>query len=163
MTRFLVAWRWVFVPPSTLLDFIVAFALTFPLNRAIHHYLWGMGRAVPGKDFLMLVLPFDGALAAFLVVVCGAFAAPTHRVRVALVVLFSGSIIAWILVGQPYSPQWNHHGTIQLWWPICGTYLGGLLAFSTVRLAASCHRVNKANQPESQEHLTDQSTPNFLR
>lgn len=83
---------------------------------------------MPGKLFLMYVLPFDGALAAFLFVLLGSWVAPQRRSIVALALFVVGCCIAWLLVGEFYSPQFSPDGPIRVWWPLIGTCSGGLLA-----------------------------------
>ena len=139
MTTFRSFLRSATVPVSALLGFVVAFALALLLNEAIHRYLWSTGHVMPGKEFLAFVLPFDGALAAALVVLAGAFAAPAHRIRVALILFLVGGLLAWSLVGEFYSPERHREGPVRLWWPIVGTYLGGLSAVFLVSLVSFLH------------------------
>ena len=132
------AWRWALIPVGAFSGFIVALALAIPLNRAIHAYLWNTGHAMPGKEFLDIVMPFDGALAAALVILAGAFTASACRVYAALVLLLFGALLAWCWVGEFYPSSLPiHKSPVRLWWPFTGTCLGGCGAFAIVCLVSS--------------------------
>ncbi|MFA5021332.1 MAG: hypothetical protein WC517_04755, partial [Patescibacteria group bacterium] len=58
--------------------------------------------------------------------------APRRRILTAFIVLISGAAIAWVLVGEIYSPTYYPpklfpDGPPRVWSPIVGTYVGGLL------------------------------------
>mgnify|MGYP003611403621 CR=1 FL=1 len=96
---------------------------------------------MPGKNFLMVAMTFDGALAAFLVVLAGALAAPRKRLLTAVIVFIVGAAFAWAEVGEMYSPT----GPARVWSPIIGTYIGGLLGI----LLIAIRERKKVQQPLS--------------
>jgi hypothetical protein len=102
----------------------------------IHSLLWNNGHAMLGKMFLLYALPYDGALAASLFIQFGTYAAPSHKNLVALCLLIFGGIIAWLCVGEFYSPQFSHSGPVRVWWPIVGTYLGGICTYAMIFLTS---------------------------
>ena len=123
------ALRWALVPVAAVVGFLASFILAVPLNRFIHWLVWSAGHPMPGKLFLLYVLPYDGALAASLFILLGAWAAPRHRFMIALLLFFIGGRVAWSWVGEFYSPLRPPNGEIiRVWWPIIGTCTGGLLA-----------------------------------
>ena len=112
--------RWVCVLPASLLGFGASIVLSFPLTFLIFHVL-------PGAPHYPVDMTFDGALAASLTIQFGAYAAPRHKVLVALFLLTVGGVFAWQLVGDFYWPMHGpHNETTRSWWPIIGTYLGGI-------------------------------------
>jgi len=138
LSHFIKVLRWFLVPLCAVAGYIEAFFVAIPVNQAIHSYLWSHGHAMPGKEFLTFVEPYDGAIAAFLVVVCGTFFAPARRVYTALALLVLGGIVAWQMVGESYSSVKSaaefHEAPIRLWWPIIGTCLGGFTGFLAIYL-----------------------------
>jgi len=84
---------------------------------------------MPGKDFLLYAMPYDGALAASLFIQFGTYAAPSHKRWAALCLLVIGGIVAWRLVGVTYAPDFSPNGPVRVWWPIIGTYTGGIITF----------------------------------
>jgi hypothetical protein len=134
--------RWLLVPLAALVGFLSSIVLASPLNMLIHSILWTNGHAMPGKSFLLYAMPYDGALAASLFIQFGTYAAPSHKKLTALCLLVCGGFLAWYSVGEFYSPQTLiHHGPIRVWWPIIGTYVGGLLTLAWIWLAARTDRV----------------------
>jgi hypothetical protein len=134
-----IIFRWVGVLPAALLGFLVSIILSEPLNMLIHHILWSNGHVMPGKTFLMRVLPYDGALAAFLFIQFGTCVAPKHKAIVSFCLLILGGVLAWDFVGAFYSPEkLIDQPPVRIWWPIIGTYLGGISAciwvFATTRI-----------------------------
>lgn len=123
----IVATRWALVPVAAMLGFIVAVIISWLLNGLIHSILWSSGHHMPGKLFIALVLPYDGAIAASLVLLFGSLMAPTHRLGVAAILLLIGGFIAWELVGDYHSPT---YGGDRIIWPLIGTYMGGLTTFA---------------------------------
>lgn len=79
---------------------------------------------MPGKVFLVFVLPYDGAVAAAFFITFGWLAAPSHRFRTAIALFSMGAILAWFLVGDIQSPIRSavHQ---RLWAPFLGTLIGG--------------------------------------
>jgi uncharacterized membrane protein (UPF0136 family) len=122
--------RWALVPIGATFGLIAAFFVSIPMSRFIRLILWRSGHPMPGKVFLAYTLPYDGALAASLVLLFGCFAAPAHRQAVAFVLLVLGGLVAWKWVGAFYSPIYYADGPHRIWWPIIGTYLGGLVTFA---------------------------------
>ncbi len=121
------ALRWMLVPLAAILGFCASVVLSEPLTLWIHHLLWSNGRPMAGKDFLLYTLPWDGALAATLVIQFGTWTAPSHRRWVALVLLIVGGIVAWLLVGGDFElPEKSMH-PIHTSMPIVGTYTAGVL------------------------------------
>jgi hypothetical protein len=131
-----------FVPLAALLGFFTAFVLVFPLNWSIHYLLWNFWHPMPGKMFLMYALPYDAAMAASLVIQFGTYAAPRHKRVVAFCLLICGALVAWSMVGDFYSPEafippgLHHSAPIRVWWPLIGTYLGGIVTFTWLYFAS---------------------------
>lgn len=137
LSLFMSMMRWLLVLLAALLGFLASIVLAIPLNMLIHSILWANGHAMPGKDFLLYALPYDGALAASLFIQFGTYAAPSHKQLTALCLLIFGGIIAWPFVGEFYSPEHMiHHGPIRVWWPVMGTYFGGVFTFAWIWLAS---------------------------
>jgi hypothetical protein len=128
--------RWLLVPLAAFIGFLASIVLAGPLNMLIHYLLWSNSQVMPGKMFLLYALPYDGALAASLFIQFGAYAAPNHKKLASLCLLILGGIFAWLFVGEFYSPQFSHSGPIRVWWPIIGTYLGGLGTFAWIYVAS---------------------------
>jgi len=123
--------RWALMPFAALCGCATSFLVAVPISNLIHSILWSRGHYVPGKMFLLYVLPFDGAVAASLFILFGTWAAPSHKKAVAAILFLIGAVIAWSFLGETYSPQhiFSHgaiHGPIRIWWPIIGTYTGGI-------------------------------------
>jgi hypothetical protein len=133
--------RWLFVPLAALLGFLASIVLAGPLNMLIHYILWASGHAMPGRMFLLYALPYDGALAASLFIQFGTYAAPSHKNFAALCLLIFGGIIAWQFVGTVYSPGFSPRGPIRVWWPIVGTYIGGIFTCVWVCVVSRTGRV----------------------
>jgi len=115
------------VPLAALAGLIASFVVIRPLNSAIHYVLWETGRQMPGKMFLLYVLPYDGAVAAVLFVLFGTWAAPTNRQMASIWIFMIGLIIAWYCVGEFYSPEGTPNDPIRVWSPFVGTCLGGII------------------------------------
>jgi hypothetical protein len=133
--------RWLFVPFAAALGFLASIVLAGPLNMLIHYVLWSNGYAMPGKMFLMYALPYDGALAASLVIQFGTYAAPKRKKLAALCLFIGGCVLAWSLVGEFYSPEalitnGVRHGPVRVWWPLIGTVMGGLLTLGWIWLTS---------------------------
>lgn len=131
--------RWALVPVAVITAFIGAIALSIPTNRVIRAIYWGLGHHMPGKEFLMVVMQYDGALAAFMVVTLGAMTAPHSRRVTGLVILLVGAAIAWELVGDMtpanfYPPHVYLAGPPRVWSPLAGTYVGGLLGLLAINI-----------------------------
>jgi RsiW-degrading membrane proteinase PrsW (M82 family) len=137
--------RWLCVLPAAILGFVLSFLVAIPLNRLIHDLLWTNGHMMPGKDFILYVLPYDGAVAASLFIIAGVLVAPERKGLTALILLLLGGIVAWLQVGEFYAPDANPHGPIRVWWPIVGTYLGGLVAYASVIVTCSSYRTKDDN------------------
>jgi hypothetical protein len=137
--------RWTLVLPAALLGFGASIVLAVPMEMLIHNILWTIGQAMPGKMFLQYVLPYEGALAASLFIQFGVYAAPSRKQIVSLFLLVLGGIMAWQFVGEFYSPMHGvHNAATRVWWPIIGTYLGGIVTCAWIRFV-SCrpsHRVS---------------------
>jgi hypothetical protein len=131
--------RWIMVLPAAHVGFLAAMGAAIPLNWMIHSILWSGGHTMPGKMFLLYTMPYDGALAAVFFILFGSYVAPNHRNLVALLLLIWGGILGWLLVGEFYSPQFSPNGPIRVWWPIIGTYLGGLATFGWICLTSHLH------------------------
>jgi hypothetical protein len=128
--RWLTILRWLFVLPAALLGFCASVVLSFPLSMLIPYVL-------PGVAQHPYDLTLDGALAASLTIQFGAYAAPRHKGLVALFLLALGGIIAWQLVGEFYWPMHGFHNeTTRTWWPITGTYLGGVVTCAWIWLGS---------------------------
>ncbi len=146
LSKAICVWRWLVVPLASLVGFFAAIVLAEPLNWLIHYFLWTYVHPIPGKMFLMYVCPYDGALAASLLIQFGTYAAPSHKKLTAFCLLICGGIMAWQMVGEFYSPDalvehGVRHGPVRVWWPIVGTYLGGILTFAWISLTARKDRV----------------------
>ncbi len=116
--------RWLMVPLAAFVSLIVSVIVTWPLNLLIQHVLSETGRANGGKMFILLVLPYDGAVAAILFVLLGTWAAPANRRMVSILVYIIGVVLAWYCVGEFYSPE---RTPVRVWSPFVGTCLGGLV------------------------------------
>ena len=129
-------WRWVPVPASILMASIAAVMLAFPLNQTVHFCLESTGHYVSARDFVAFVAPFDGALAAALIVLAGAFAAPAYRIRVAFVLLVLGGTLAWFCINTFYFPELRDQEFVRFWWTILSTWFAGLAAVAVVWLVS---------------------------
>jgi len=134
--------RWALVPVAVITAFIGAIALSIPMNRVIRALYWSAGHHMPGKEFLMIVMQYDGALAAFMVVVMGSMTAPRGRGATGLVIFLVGAAVAWALVGDMtpttfYSPKHYPEGPPRVWSPLMGTYVGGLLGLLAINIKES--------------------------
>jgi len=128
------SFRWLFVPLAAFLGLLASVVLAGPLNMLIHYVLWTNGHVMPGKMFLLYVLPYEGVLAASLFIQFGTYAAPSHKKLTALCLLICGGIMAWQSIGEFYSPQFSPYGPVRVWWPIIGTYLGGICTYAWICL-----------------------------
>lgn len=128
--QFIVIMRWLLVPIAAVLGIIVAIVPSFAVNRIVHAILWSTGNHMPGNVFMSYYsIPVFGAFAAFLFVVLGTWAAPKHRVMVALILLIVGGVLAWICVGDFSSPLIQKGSSSQrMWQPFIGTCSGGVIA-----------------------------------
>lgn len=115
------------VPVAAFAGLIASFVVVRPLNSAIHYVLWETGRQMPGKMFLLYVLPYDGAVAAILFVLLGTWAAPANRRMGSILVYMIGVVLAWYCVGELYSPEGTPNDPIRVWSPFVGTCFGGLI------------------------------------
>jgi hypothetical protein len=121
--------RWVLVPFAAAFGFVLAMALSIPLDNRIAAWLWSPGFNRGSREtFLVYTLGYNGALAACLVLLCGTLMAPANRRRVAEILLVVGAVVALVIGG----PQ-NFHVPFLRWWPIVGTYLGGLGTYAILR------------------------------
>lgn len=114
---------------------------------------------MPGKQFLMVAMPFDGALVAFLVVLAGALAAPCKRLFTAFIVLILGATLAWVMVGEMYPPTYYPpklfpDGPPRVWSPIIGTYVGGLIGVLVIAI-----RERKKVQPSVAPYVAQGAPP----
>jgi hypothetical protein len=125
--------RWALVPVAVITAFIGAIALSIPMNRVIRALYWSAGHHMPGKEFLMIVMQYDGALAAFMVVVMGSMTAPRGRRATGLVIFLVGAAVAWTLVGD-MTPTTS---------PLMGTYIGGLLGLLAINIKESRRKRSK--------------------
>jgi hypothetical protein len=93
------------------------------------HGVWNLCPPVSWGNFHWyfadIVLGFDGALAACLVLLCGTLMAPAHRRHVAGALLIAGIVVTWF-IAQP------GRRLPRAWWPITATYLGGLGTFAAL-------------------------------
>lgn len=119
--------RWLMVPLAAFVSLIVSVIVTWPLNLLIQHVLLEIGRGKGGKMFILLVLPYDGAVAAILFVLLGTWAAPANRRMVSILVYMIGVVLAWYCVGEFYSPVGTPNEPIRVWSPFVGTCCGGLV------------------------------------
>jgi len=131
--------RWALVPVAVVTAFIGAIALSVPMNWVIRALYWNSGHHMPGKEFLMIVMQYDGALAAFMVVVFGSMTAPRGRRVTGLVIFLIGAVVAWALVGDMtpttfYSLNHYPEGPPRVWSPLMGTYVGGLLGLLVINI-----------------------------
>jgi hypothetical protein len=131
--------RWALVPVAVIAAFIGAIVLAIPLNHVIRAIYWGLGHHMPGKEFLMILMQYDGALAAFMVVVMGSMTAPRSRRATGLVIFLVGAAVAWALVGDMtpskfYSPIHYPEDPPRVWSPLMGTYVGGLLGLLAINI-----------------------------
>jgi hypothetical protein len=130
--------RWLFVPLATLGGFFASIILVGVVNLTIHYVLFVTGHVMARKVFLMEILPYDGAIAASFFIYSGAYAAPSHKNIVAFCLLIFGGIIAWQLIGVYHSPVLNFsaHELNRDWWPITGTYIGGICTYVRILLTS---------------------------
>ena len=131
--------RWALVPFAALCGCATSFLIAIPVSNLIHFVLWSCGHYMPGKMFLIYVLPFDGAVAASLFILFGTWTAPSHKKAVTAILFVIGAVIAWFFVGETHSPQhiFSHRpvrSPIRIWWPIIGTYTGGICTLILVCL-----------------------------
>lgn len=127
--------RWLLVPFAAVAGFAVSLLLALVINGCLHSLVEWAGFAIYGKDrFERILLPVDGALAAALVILMGAWAAPRCRLTTALCLLCIGGVFAWLLVGDFLSWKFSPHGPVRVWQPIVGTYTGGVIACVLVYL-----------------------------
>ena len=135
--------RWLFVPVAATLGIITAILPSTLVNRIIHDYLWSRGHHMPGKVFLSYYsIPVCGAFAAFFFIVFGTWTAPKHHFRIALILLLIGGVLAWLSVGESYSPVVEKsRDPLRIWEPIIATYSGGLIACVMVYFRAGLRRL----------------------
>lgn len=124
--------RWALVPFAASFGFIIAMPAAWLLNRLVFDILLNSGHETGGKLLFLYVLPYDGAVAASLFIWCGSLMAPSHHRRVGPVLLVVGALLAWGFVGVIFSPFYAAKGPARDWWPIAGTYMGGLIAFAAL-------------------------------
>ena len=133
MTRLL---RWVLVPLAALAGFLLAIPLSVPMNRFLRAMLPPMPSPIWVND---VAIGYDGALAGFLVVACATYAAPAAPVLVALTTFAVGAVVAWSIVGHWESAAHHVGGPVRIWWPIVGTYAGGLAGVVLAVLRSQRH------------------------
>ena len=126
--------RWALVPLASAIGFGAAFLISIFLNRLIRDYLWSSGHPLPGKVFLEVVLPYDGAIAAALVIIPSALVAPAHRVLIAFILLLVGAFLAWGCMGHFYSSIHYLNAPHRVCGPVIGTCVGGIIAFTFICL-----------------------------
>jgi hypothetical protein len=117
------------VPVASVLGIITGIIVSWPTNQLIRAILFSNGKHMPGKELLNYTLPFDGAITASLFLLCGSCMAPSKRRLTVTILLLLGAILSWTLVGNFYSSLVYPDGPKRIWWPVIGTYSGGLITF----------------------------------
>lgn len=142
--------RWLLVPLAAVAGFAVSILLAYVVNGLLSSLVEWAGFAIYGKDrFERILLPVDGALAAALVILMGAWAAPRYRMATALCLLCIGGVFAWSLVGDFQSWEFSPHGPIRVWQPIIGTYTGGVIACVLVHFIFRTAQKPRRDEPGS--------------
>lgn len=136
-------WRFATAVLGTFFVVITAFISSIIIDLLVRHVISNLldhtGPQMSSKPFIQVMLPSDGAFAAFVVVVVGALAARRHRLITSLVIFLFGAYFAWLLVGTWYpSATWPDRflpaGPPRVWSPIVCTWIGGLFGVLVVAL-----------------------------